>query len=187
VARDGVLRAHAAYRPAWRAGEIGSGYFFEPADSAVAEGIVRRLVAEVRYTGQISFDFIERSDGGVAVLECNPRATSGVHLFGAQDGLAAAFERSAIGVARPAGGRPGMLAPAMLLLGVARALRRRRLRQFATDFRGARDALWSRHDPLPAFYLYLGLGAFVAQGLWQGVSPTTASTHDIEWDGEPIP
>ncbi len=80
-----------------------------------------------------------------------------------------------------------MLAPAMLLLG-PRLVRcaNWRVRGHAADLTHARDAIWSRHDPLPALYLYVGLGAFVIEGLRRGVSPIVASTYDIEWDGEQI-
>ena len=74
----------------------------------------------------------------------------------------------------------------MLLLGPRQALRGRRVREYAADVARARDAIWSRHDPLPALYLYVGLGAFVVEGLRRGVSPVVASTYDIEWDGERI-
>jgi hypothetical protein len=36
------------------------------------------------YTGQVGFDFIEDTAGKFHVLECNPRATSGVHFFEGQ-------------------------------------------------------------------------------------------------------
>jgi predicted ATP-grasp superfamily ATP-dependent carboligase len=187
VARDGALTAHAAYRPAWRAGRVGSSFYFAGVAHPASEAIAARIVAEIGYTGQIAFDFIETADGRLAVLECNPRATSGVHLFGPDDGLAGAFAAASRGtVARPSAQRARMLAPAMLLLGPRQALRERRVRGYAADLTHARDAIWSRHDPLPALYLYVGLGAFVIEGLRRGVSPIVASTYDIEWDGEQI-
>jgi predicted ATP-grasp superfamily ATP-dependent carboligase len=186
VARDGALTAHAAYRPLWRAGRVGSSYYFAGVAHPASEAIVARIVAETSYTGQIAFDFIETIDGRLAVLECNPRATSGMHLFGAGDGLAAAFGAARNGIARPSATAARMLAPAMLLLGPRQAMRARRVRAYAADLARARDAIWSRSDPLPALYLYVGLGAFVVEGLRRGVSPVVASTYDIEWDGERI-
>lgn len=33
-------------------------------------------------SGMFGFDFIEEANGTTYVIECNPRATSGIHLFG---------------------------------------------------------------------------------------------------------
>jgi glutathione synthase/RimK-type ligase-like ATP-grasp enzyme len=186
VARDGALRAHVTYRPRWRAGTVGSSYYFEPLARPAVERTVAEIVAALSYTGQISLDFIETPDGRIVALECNPRATSGLHLFGPSDPLPAAFNGVAAPTARPTNGRPSMLAPAMAVLGAPRALRTGQLLRLAADFRAARDAIWSRDDPFPSLYLYFGLGAFVALGVLHGISPVTASTRDIEWDGEPI-
>ncbi|KAL1661754.1 hypothetical protein GGF50DRAFT_129244 [Schizophyllum commune] len=39
-------------------------------------------------TGQLAFDFIETRNCRLAAIECNPRATSGIHLFGSATRLA---------------------------------------------------------------------------------------------------
>ena len=147
------------------------------------KAFVARLVAKTNYTGQIAFDFIEAPDGSVHVLECNPRATSGLHLFALTDGLARAFAREPSDVVHPANDRPAMLGTAMLAIGVADALRHGKLRALATDWCAARDVLWSPRDPWPAFYLFAGLGATLAAAARRGITPQAASTRDIEWDG----
>jgi predicted ATP-grasp superfamily ATP-dependent carboligase len=185
VARAGRLTAHAAYAPSWRLGR-GSGYYFEPVRSAAIETFTSRFVAAAEYTGQIAFDFIEAANGIVYVIECNPRATSGIHLFRASDRLATAFDGRADGIVRPAADEPGMLVTAMALFGTVDAVRQRRIRQLATDVRRGRDAVWSWRDPLPTFYVFVGLAAYVGLAARQGISPRAASTQDIEWDGEAI-
>ncbi len=185
VARAGQLCAHALYAPVWRAGR-GSGYYFSPQRVPAIETFIGRFVAKTRYTGQIAFDFIESPDGGVHVLECNPRATSGLHLFAETNGFARVFTNERSEVVRPTGDRPGMLGTAMIAIGVADALRHGKLRALAADWRAARDVLWSPRDPWPAFYLFAGLGATVAAATWHGITPQAASTRDIEWDGEDI-
>jgi predicted ATP-grasp superfamily ATP-dependent carboligase len=42
---------------------------------------VAHFVKELRLTGQISFDFIESSDGEVYAIECNPRTHSAITMF----------------------------------------------------------------------------------------------------------
>ncbi len=185
IARDGRLCAHALYVPLWRAGR-GSGYYFSPQRVPAIEAFVARFVAKTRYTGQIAFDFIESPDGGMHVLECNPRATSGLHLFALKDGLARAFAHEPGEILRPANDRPGMLGTAMLTIGVVDALRHGKFRALAADWHAARDVLWSRSDPWPAFYVFAGLGATLATAALRGITPQAASTRDLEWDGEDI-
>lgn len=42
-------------------------------------------------SGQFALDLIERADGSILAIECNPRATSGIHLFSRTSLLALAM------------------------------------------------------------------------------------------------
>jgi len=201
VARQGQLRAHALYEPLWRAGKSSS-YYFSAVQRPAIEAFTRTFVASLGYTGQIAFDFIETPDGKIYVLECNPRATSGVHLFLPQDGLAGAFDPGletgftgetendnaalASPVIRPSSTEPRMLASIMAVLGPFHALRAAQFGRLISDFGRAHDAVWNAKDPLPSFYSFVGLGAFLYIALREGINPIAASTHDIEWDGQEI-
>jgi len=77
VARSGRLTAFAMYLPLRR---FASSTYFRPTRDDQALAFARALVAELGFTGQISFDFM-RNRRGTFVLECNPRACSGVHLL----------------------------------------------------------------------------------------------------------
>jgi ATP-grasp domain len=186
VARGGRLTAHALYEPTWRAGR-GSGYYFQPMQRPAIEDFTARLVAKLNYTGQIAFDFIEAADGGVHVIECNPRATSGLHLFARDAALARAFDGSARAIVRPREDRVAMLGAAMVFIGGWQALRRWKIGRWMADGWRARDVLWSWRDPAPAFFVFAGLAATLVKAARVGISPQAASTRDIEWDGEEIP
>lgn len=186
VARGGRLTAHALYSPAWRAGR-GSGFYFEPVRRPVIEEFTAGLAAKLNYTGQIAFDFIEAPDGGVHVIECNPRATSGLHLFGGGAKLARAFDGTATEVLRPDDDRPAMLGAAMATIGAWQAIRGRGLERWVKDGLRAREVLWTWRDPAPAFFVFAGLAATLALAARRGITPQAASTRDIEWDGEEIP
>lgn len=185
VAREGRLTAHAAYEPAWRAG-AGSSVYFRPLCDARTETFAAELVARTAYTGQIAFDYIEDAAGTLHVLECNPRATSGVHLFGASDPLVDAFTGAARGVVRPAAPRARMISALMLAVGTVEGVRARRLGAAARDYLRARDVIWSWRDPLPALFGLVAIGAFAWAGLRSGNGARAAATRDIEWDGEAI-
>ncbi|MDF2724117.1 MAG: hypothetical protein K0Q59_3792, partial [Paenibacillus sp.] len=85
IACEGDLIAHAAYPCRYRVG-LGATVYWQPIEHEAALRWVRKLVQAIRFTGQIAFDFIEEEDDALYALECNPRATSGIHLFGADGG-----------------------------------------------------------------------------------------------------
>ncbi len=91
VARDGALTAHAAYRPAWRAGRVGTRAYSPASRIRRARRSPRASWRRSKPHGPDRARLIETADGRLVVLECNLRATSGVHLFGPDDGLAGAF------------------------------------------------------------------------------------------------
>lgn len=187
VAREGSIRAHSTYVPEWRAGH-GSSTYFTPIQNNPIEAFVARFVQATLYTGQIAFDYIESPDGRIHVLECNPRASSGIHLFGSENDFALSFSATSGPIVRPPiESPPGMLAPAMVICGLGSALRRGALKRWCADFARGKDALWSAKDPLPYLSLFVGLGAFGLRALMSGTTIQGAATHDIEWDGEKLP
>ena len=80
IAVNGELRAHAAYEPGYRLARSSS-YYFDPVAEPRIESFVERFVRKTAFTGQISFDWIRGADGRLSVIECNPRAISGLHMF----------------------------------------------------------------------------------------------------------
>ena len=98
---------------AFAASEDGVGSQLRPMVEAVAKAL--------NVTGQLSFDLRRDAEGQWRALECNPRATSGFHFFGPDDGLveAVAEGRSAL-TARtsPTGEVLGEAVPALLAGGI---------------------------------------------------------------------
>ncbi|MEL7104946.1 MAG: ATP-grasp domain-containing protein [Pseudomonadota bacterium] len=90
IADEGRLTALAAYRAVIRAG-AGAAVAFEPVDTGAVRPVVEAIVRRASWTGQISFDLIVRSDGQALPIECNPRATSGLHFFHDHAAFAAAL------------------------------------------------------------------------------------------------
>ncbi len=68
---------------------IGSAICFQTILAPDVDEFIQKFVAEMNFTGQIAFDFI-RGDK-LYCLECNPRATSGIHLFEKDKRLANCF------------------------------------------------------------------------------------------------
>jgi glutathione synthase/RimK-type ligase-like ATP-grasp enzyme len=186
VVYEGDLIAHAAYPCRYRVGR-GATVYYEPVENEAARDWVRQLVEATRFTGQIAFDFIEEEDGGLVALECNPRATSGVHLFDAE--LVQAFLQP--GALRQSGvmltpepSRKAMLGAAMLAAGVSGIRSFRELREWRDAFRSARDVVFSRSDLRPSAEQLRVLFDAWRKSRTHGITLAQATTIDIEWNGD---
>lgn len=180
IARAGRLLAHAAYDAEFTAGH-GASLSFRPLDHPGLLAWVRDFVAAEGFTGQVAFDFVEAADGTLWPLECNPRATSGVHLFDAADGLDRAFlGHGGLRVPRP--GASAVMGVAMWLFALPRVRSLAALRRWAGRLRG-RDALFRRDDPWPFLSQFAVLAQLAGIALRHRTSLLAASTRDIEWNG----
>jgi predicted ATP-grasp superfamily ATP-dependent carboligase len=184
VAHQGQLSAHAVYRSEFTAGQGATVAFANCLHPAI-QAWVERFCAAYHFTGQIAFDFIEDAEGRPLAIECNPRATSGVHLFANSPHLAAAFLEPGPETVLPAPDAPAsMLTAAMLLYALPAALKTGRFLSWWAAFTRSQDVLWRWSDPLPTLYQVGSLLHFVALARRRGISALQASTLDIEWNGE---
>lgn len=185
VADRGRLVAHALYRPQYRL-RRSSSYYFAPHDNPQVAHFVADLVRRLDFTGQISFDWIDGGDGTLRVLECNPRATSGLHLFGLGDALPAALAGAASGCVTPSAPSPRMLGAVMHSAGLLQAAGSGALRQWRADAARATDVLAAPGDRLPLAGALVDLAWFARTALRRRCTLREAATRDIEWDGEEL-
>lgn len=187
AAHKGELRAYSAYRVTQTAG--GAAITFQHTPHPGAREWTERFVRHVGFTGQIAFDFIEQpsSKGGewgeVVGIECNPRATSGVHLFRDDARLADAFLNAEGEALAPGDGR-FMLALPMFTHGLGSVRSWESLRSWARTFRKSRSVLFDGGDPGPFLLQGLSFAELAGRALAGGVDLLSASTLDIEWNGE---
>ena len=179
---DGQLRAHSCYQPQYRVGR-GSGIYFQACAPQPIRAFLEQFGRETGYTGQVGFDFIEDAQGRFHVLECNPRATSGVHLFDDQRSqlVAALSENAGANPPLEATLEPRMIALAMLLLA---APQRALSRPFWKDYQHARDVIVQDGDRGPLLAQVLSLGEIIGRALTRRCGLLAASTADIEWNGQ---
>jgi predicted ATP-grasp superfamily ATP-dependent carboligase len=90
ICRNGHITAHTAYPSTFTAG-LGATIVFQHINHPAIFQWVKTFVAKNNFTGQIAFDFIQTPDGKIYALECNPRATSGVHLLASHPQFVEAF------------------------------------------------------------------------------------------------
>lgn len=187
IVHEGTVVAHAAYGSQYRTGQVGASVYFEALDHPSAMDFVRRFVQEIGFSGQIGFDFIEAEDGTLYPIECNPRATSGLHLFAPADNLPQALlspgTLAASGkVITPHTGKKVMLALPMLACGLTAG--RGNLASWWEAFRTAGDAVHRGSDLRPSIeqlrIVYKAWRLAAAHKL----TMTEALTEDIEWNGE---
>lgn len=184
ILHGGRLEAHACYHPRHRLGP-GSGIWFEPTSPSSIRAFVERFGTVTGFTGQVAFDFIEDDRGRCSVLECNPRATSGVHLFDDQPRrlVDALLGRGSGDVLLPTHA-PRMVGAAMFLTGAARLVRDDGFRR---DFARARDVMVRRGDPGAVWGQIPALLEVAGRALARRTGLREATTADIEWDGQDLP
>lgn len=184
VAWRGRLTAHGAYPTEFTAGG-GTTIVFRSIEHPALLEWVREFVRRENFHGQIAFDFIETDAGALLPLECNPRTTSGVHLFAGRRELPLAFCGPLAETIAPSDGRPSMLA--LPMLAALRARDRAARTRWRATFAASRDVTYDREDPLPLLMQFFGLGWMYWRSRRYRLPLKQAGIFDLEWDGTAAP
>jgi predicted ATP-grasp superfamily ATP-dependent carboligase len=196
VCRDGKRIVHVTYKTPYttmrpfeyRAGLRGPGvYFISACDDEIDRWVVK-FVKYTEFSGQIAFDFVRQPDGAVIPIECNPRLTSGIHLFSDSaricDALTGNSEQDVVAL-------PGyhcMFSPSMWCHALCRLAPWRDLNHVLRDICAAKDVLFSKNDPWPYFYSFW-IGLYIIWKSWKLRTPFAdvlreVMTNDISWNGD---
>lgn len=180
IARDGIPLGYSAYTSVFKAGQ-GAGVCFAPVRDEAVRSWVYDFIRQSEWSGQISFDMIRRDDGTVLPLECNPRATSGLHFFGDQ----ATFADAVWTGKTVAPDVDGQLASrlALWIYGLPQAMKTGRLKAFRQSRRTAGEILDWPNDRGPVKAQFRALAEIARIAIKQRISLQQASTRDIEWNG----
>ncbi|WP_339224401.1 ATP-grasp domain-containing protein [Paenibacillus sp. FSL H8-0332] len=187
IIHEGTVVAHAAYDSRYRTGRSGASVYFESLEHPAALEWVQRFAAATGFSGQIGFDFIEPENGTLYPIECNPRATSGIHLFSSEDGLTEALLNPGLLVQSgtiivPRSARTAMLTLPMLGCGLKPGTGG--LRSWRQALLGAADVVYRKDDRRPAREQFRIVYAAWKTSRRHRISITEALTEDIEWNGE---
>lgn len=184
VCHQGRVTAFSAYGSEWRLAG-GASYVFHSLTAALTARLrpMADVLAAFVGTGQFACDAIIDADGQPWLIECNPRATSGVHLFG----RSADFGHALLGrgEARPVAGARH-LSPALWLHGLPRALGAGRLAAWRDQLHEGFDALGAPGDYAPVLGAVVDAAVFGGRAIRSGGTLTEAMTADIEWNGRPF-
>lgn len=162
---------------------------FEHVDVEPLERLARDVARSVGGSGMLAFDAVV-VDGVPVPIECNPRLTSGVHLFHDQPVVADLLAcddpvDESVGQ-RPLtprlGARASLTYP-LSLYGASQVLDRPGSWPAWLRALAARDATFWWRDPLPTVLQPWVLASTYARAFRHGVGPLQATTLDIEWNG----
>jgi predicted ATP-grasp superfamily ATP-dependent carboligase len=183
IACNGEIKAFSAYQSPFSIG-LGTCITFASSFDERVFSWVSSFVKELKFTGQLSFDFIIGSGEEPKVIECNPRLTSGIHLFSSGDELLRAItgEREDILFAQIAGRKLTM--PLLLSL-PGTLLKPELLRKWAAIALTFKGIIYDSHDKAPFFKQPLIIAELAREAFRRRISFKEAATYDIEWNGAP--
>lgn len=124
---------------------------YENVDNPEIEHWATHFAKELGHTGQLSFDFIEASDGTAYAIECNPRTHSAITMFYNHPGVADAY-LSKEALAEPMQPLADSKPTYWLYHELWRLNEIRSLKQLQTWFKNilrGKDAIFEINDPLP--------------------------------------
>lgn len=152
VVRRGRIRALGIY-PVQDTIDGSSCVYFEAIEHAGIQAYVERIVTQLGdITGQLAFDIHETEDGRLVAIECNPRATSGIHLFSRTADLARVFCETDPSqpslIARP--GVRKQVAPGMLMVPVKSHSNVKEYLRHMKRLMGTRDVMFNARDVGPS-------------------------------------
>jgi hypothetical protein len=179
--QGGTVTSHLMYRIP-RQWHHSTGIQFESIDAMESLRLIEPIVADLDYTGQISFDFLISPDG-LSFVECNPRATDGALLLEPDQIARGLLDQSADTFVLPEGTTMQL---DLALVGDAFSDHMKRVPQTIRDLARVRDAGDGWHDPLPTLYSAFSLAHFEGVSHRDHAKLQDAMDADMAWDGEPI-
>jgi predicted ATP-grasp superfamily ATP-dependent carboligase len=143
------------------------------------------FIAKSNYTGFVSFDFLVDPAGAAYAVECNPRATSGLHFVEPADLVRA--------VLTPDDATPVRMRAERLMQQFYPCLTETqksvgsgaRFRSNLRYLRAARDVTWSLKDPWPFVSMPLTSFTIIALALRRGTTFGAVATLDVGWYANP--
>ena len=183
VASEGKLKAHTTY-PLEFSIDDSSCLNFEAIEHVGIKKWVKTFIEKENFTGQFGFDFIELEDGTLYPIECNPRSTSGLHLFQEEDNLPEAFFNESAALISPKPGFCKQIAVGMLLYGWKAKHPEKTYFQFFKKLLSVQDVIFSRKDLYPFIAQPFLFITYIIRSLKLRMRIVSMFTFDTDWNGE---
>jgi glutathione synthase/RimK-type ligase-like ATP-grasp enzyme len=179
IAHAGRVVATMVYRGALMSGSVAVA--FERVEVPAIDTWIARFVAETGWSGFISFDFIVDAAGVPHAIECNPRATSGVHFWEDTDIARAVLEPGWAGPVRVRPYRTLQQFYACLTETQGAMLRRKGFLPALRSLVTTRDVSWDWRDPWPFLSMIGTSWPIIWQSITKGARFGEVATADVGW------
>lgn len=178
LVNKGKLVAHSCYPVHFK---VGSACIdFKAVIKPDIERWVKKFVKEISFHGQIGFDFIYEN-GTLYAIECNPRATSGLHLFQTTQALVDCFDNQTTPcVLRPKSTQTLSL-KAMLLYHIVTQPSNRPLEVLKTLANSSDVVQRPKNHIMPGSQTFL-IGYLLSKAVMFRKSLLQITTDDLEWN-----
>lgn len=184
VAKKGQVVAHTVYKTTFTAG-LGASISFKHEEVPFILQFTKDVVSELNYTGQIAFDFIKDSNGNFYPLECNPRATSGLHLFSGDIGNVM-MDNAPLNLLTPSTENKYAIKLALLLYGYNYWSNFNEFKLWIRTLVQHTDIIYDSKDKRPFAYQFYSMYKLWKASKKEKRSLLEQTTYDISWDGEYI-
>ncbi|MEM8749477.1 MAG: ATP-grasp domain-containing protein [Pseudomonadota bacterium] len=180
IAHKGRIIGTVVYRARILSGTVAVAFERLNQETAI-ENWIAIFAEKSNHSGFISFDFIEDAAGSPLAIECNPRATSGIH-FVEPDDLANAILNPAQQFELKTKPFPTMqqFYPCLTETQVA-AFKGNQFRDKLQVLMRSKDVSFSWRDPLPLWLMPFTAWSIIKRSMAKNESFGEASTHDIAW------
>lgn len=183
ICHEGEIKAHGLY-PVEYSIDGNSCLTFK---SMEHEGIYRWIaffVKSQKFTGQVGFDFIVTNDGSIYAIECNPRSTSGAHLFAKEDKIETAFLNTTKEPIFPHSSISRQIAAGMLMYGWKTLPPKASTFSYLWKLVTSKDVVFELKDLAPFLAQpFLGI-KYVMASKWLQHRMDATFYADLDWNGE---
>jgi hypothetical protein len=179
VAQNGKLKAHTLY-PVNFAIDDSSCLTFVAIEHEKILRWIETFIKKTNFTGQVGFDFIEDDTGTVFAIECNPRGTSGIHLFQTKNRIDRAFLTDEEILITPEIGYTKQIFTGMVMYG----WKGKGSCQFLSKLVKTPDVVFDREDLAPFFLQPLLLFNYLKWCVKYKAPLPEAFTYDLNWNGD---
>ena len=162
IVEDGAIQFHVTYEPKYQLNR-GAGMYLQKIERPQLDKTIGTYLKQIRYNGQIGFDFIER-DSICHAIESNPRCTSGMHFID--------------------GGNKKMVGLPIMIHALPLMFQGTSPATLFADFIRAKEVIWNRSDWYPFFYQIACLLALIKGAIKKRMPLLETTTFDIEYNGE---
>ncbi|MEM6804699.1 MAG: ATP-grasp domain-containing protein [Bacteroidota bacterium] len=166
----GQLLAFSIYKPQYRF-QGGASMFFQPIWKEQIFESVKSFGEKIAFHGQLCFDLIEANEKAY-VIECNPRATSGLHLFGDKIASSVLFGKEYI-----------LRNPQQAYALKSAIFFSNPFHLFRKDVRQSKEVVFSWKDPFPFLMQIFGLLEFLTTSFREKITLTQSMTYGIAYNG----